>query len=763
MKRIVSLALFVTFLMTALVGCGKPSGGGGGDELGGVGDPGGGEVISVSGLDAVKLLLAEERLNEQLLKNEGDIFENGAQVMTDLANKARENLGVTMLKGVTAAPGFTMTSAQQSAYPTVVPLGGSESASSDMSLLGSLGEEKQDIGTMEIVGDTVVWKDFGEVSNSYEYFLNLTNNIVLEAEKCAELINFVKKNIRIVNKWVAVSERNRYYLSVGENEELLAEVYEDEDLFMLTVCRRYRNADGKDVYEMYINQSTGFERRMTYIPGERYEMSEGRNQHFIATNTKGYWENYVLGDIGTHYNVSYLILKEDICYTFGFINGGFTTIDILSADRETDLFTYQANERMTNFFLKLNGFTNIEKITAPKSQVEFGENNSWAAVSACPDVELHLTNGTVIKEGNRYADGKVVVATIMVGAFSYGYGPELMIRIDGDPEEALSSFLQFLNETGLRCKRDINTVLLGTQRAISDSKAVFNYYQWNGFTVNTEEGIRQATTAEKAKYEEMNALYRAIENAEIVQPQLLSPEELALHMSFAPIMGNVSSGAKMVGDKLTIDRLTLTVSDVTLFVEDEPYHVVVALEDSAGSIVHLEQVAPSGTPYAGEAEFSVTATNLEIALSHLMPGNYRVVAYIATSEGIRSSKFAAVAFESVEGAGGNFGDVDLRGSIGDGGVLTLTYTERVDVNVTIESQTALTYDAFKQLVCEQAFKYGIPDESAIEVLVGESYETLISGESEIAPGEYRVSYAVENGDYVRRGYVYVTYSVSVEE
>jgi hypothetical protein len=78
----------------------------------------------------------------------------------------------------------------------------------------------------------------------------------------------------------------------------------------------------------------------------------------------------------------------------------------------------------------------------------------------------------------------------MVGAFSYGYGPELMIRIDGDPEEALSSFLQFLNETGLRCKRDINTVLLGTQRAISDSKAVFNYYQWNGFTVNTEEGIR---------------------------------------------------------------------------------------------------------------------------------------------------------------------------------------------------------------------------------------------------------------------------------
>ena len=132
-----------------------------------------------------------------------------------------------------------------------------------------------------------------------------------------------------------------------------------------------------------------------------------------------------------------------------------------------------------------------------------------------------------------------------------------------------------------------------------------------------------------------------------------------------------------------VSPLLKELNDMTLFVKDEPYHVVVALEDAAGAIVHLEQVAPSGTPYAGEAEFSVAATNLEIALSHLTPGNYRVVAYIATSEGIRSSKFASVAFDAVEGAVVNFGDVDLRGSVGNDGTLTLTYTERIDVNVTI--------------------------------------------------------------------------------
>ena len=751
MKKIIGLALVVTLLMTALVGCGKSSGG-----------VGGGGVASISGLDAVKLLLAEERLNEQLLKNEGDIFENGAQVMTELANKARENLGVAMLKGETATPGFTMTSTQQSDYPTVVPLGGAESASSDVDLLGSLGEEKQNIGTMEVVGDTVVWKDFGEVSNSYEYFLNLTNNIVGEAERCAELIDYVKKNVRIVDKWVAPDGFNRFYLSVGENEELLAQVNGGDGNLFLMVCRRYRNEDGKDVYEMYVKQNSDYERKMVYIPGERYELSENRNQHFVATNTKGYWENYVLGDFNTHYNVSYMILKEDICYTFGFLQEDITSINILSADRETDLFTYDAGERSTGLFLKLNGFTNIEKITAPKGRVEFGENQSWAAVSGGSDCKIHLTNGTVIEEGQRYVDGKVAVGSIMVGSYAYGYGPELMIRIEGEPEEALSNLLQFLNETGLRCRRDINTVLAGTKKAIADSKAVFSYYQWNGITLNTEAGIRQAADIECAKYDDMFALYEGIKDAEVVETANLRPDELAQHMSFAPIVANVSSGAKMVGDKLTIDRLTLTVNDISLFVKDEPYHVVVALEDGAGAIVHLEQVAPSGTPYAGEAEFSVTATNLEIALSHLTPGNYRVVAYIATSEGIRSSKFASVAFDAVEGAVVNFGDVDLRGSVGNDGVLTLTYTERIDVSVTIESKTALTYNDFKQLVCERAFKYGIPDESAIEMLVGESYEPLTSGNGEIAQGEYRVSYAAENGTYVRRGYVYITYSVDAE-
>ena len=737
---------------------------------------GGEGTVSISGIDAAKLLLADARLNEKLLKNEGDIFERGAQVMEDLAAKAIDNLGVTVLRktqGTSPLLNFTRSyhsnsrassfglSTVEGKNGTLVASG--KSAFSIVAPLGPLGEEKKNIGKMEVVGDTVVWTDFDEVSNSYEYFLNLTTNIVLEAERCADLINFVKKHIRIVDKWVEIGNE-RYFLSVGENEELLCNESGSGDDRFLIICRRYRNEEGKDVYEMYRSYGTQYECRMTYIPGERYELSEGRHQHFIASNTKGYWENYVLGDVvGSHYNVSYLILKDDICYTFGMLDSDHVSIQILSADRETDLFHYSSSEHSTTLTLKLNGFSNIEKITAANSKVEFGPGNEYANLQWGSDAKIHITGGNVLEEHQSFLDGKLVVNGISVISYAYGYGAEMLIRILGTPDEAMALFKQFLKETGLGCKRDINTVIEGTKKSITDSRAVFNYYQWNGYTVNSEEGIRQATLVEKAKYDAILALYEGLKDAEVFKFEGSKPEEIQLQMSFAPITESVASGAKMVGDKLTLDSLRLSVNDVMLFVKDEPYRVIVALEDSTGAIVHLEQAVFGEVKYAEEKIFSVSASNVEITLPQLTPGSYRVVAYIATSDGIRSSGFTAVAFEEAEAEGVNLGFLDLSGSLDRGGVLTLTYTERIDVNVKIEFDTALSYDAFKQALCEQAFLYGIPDETSIEMQKDESYVALTGTESEIAEGTYRIKYTAENGNYSRKGYVYVALSQSVKQ
>ena len=85
MKKTLCLLMIAVLMIGSLVGCGKSNSHHDTKEnnilppenLEENRDPSiiGGNASSISGIDAAKLLLAEERLNEKLLKNEGDIFE----------------------------------------------------------------------------------------------------------------------------------------------------------------------------------------------------------------------------------------------------------------------------------------------------------------------------------------------------------------------------------------------------------------------------------------------------------------------------------------------------------------------------------------------------------------------------------------------------------------------------------------------------------------------------------------------------------------
>ena len=75
MKKFLCFLIVCVILLSTLAGCG-------------------GADIGLSGTDMAKRLLAEERLNSALLKNKGDIFENGIKVMRNLADIATANLNV---------------------------------------------------------------------------------------------------------------------------------------------------------------------------------------------------------------------------------------------------------------------------------------------------------------------------------------------------------------------------------------------------------------------------------------------------------------------------------------------------------------------------------------------------------------------------------------------------------------------------------------------------------------------------------------------
>ena len=79
MKKILSIVLLAAMLLSTLVACN--SGNSGNGETSGNGDVLTSLPDGMSGSDAARLLLAGERLNAQILKNEGNIFENGVEVM----------------------------------------------------------------------------------------------------------------------------------------------------------------------------------------------------------------------------------------------------------------------------------------------------------------------------------------------------------------------------------------------------------------------------------------------------------------------------------------------------------------------------------------------------------------------------------------------------------------------------------------------------------------------------------------------------------
>lgn len=765
MKKFLSALLVLIMVFTLLVGCGRNDSPSKNPEFqetpedpGALGRPeypsGSGSTpkINITGIEAAMLLLASERLNKDVLDND-NIFEANSDVFRSLSDKAIENLAYTVPKDQFNVGYMTLASG---AERPVVSLLNATNSSGDSSHrivpLDGFGEEKTGIGKMEISGDTVIFSEFGEVSNSYEYFLNLTNNIILSAEIAANMIDFIKKNIRVVDKWVEMGG-SKYYLHVGENEEIMCQL--STDVHIIDICRRYKNEDGVDVYELY-RESSGYKNRMTYIPGQRYEISINDN-YFTADNSKGYWTSYVLGEAPSHYNISYLILKDDICFTFGIDLNTSTSsgVAILSSDRQTDIMRVDDYENISMFDISLCAFDGIEKITAPKADVTFAPDYSYGNCSGSGNIVIHTTSGKTITVGNK--DG-ITVNGIDVINYAYGYAPVMLLRVEGETkEERHNKLYAFLDENGITCRRNIDEVKSGIDRAIIDRDSIIKYYTWNGENVSKEEGVKNAIIKERARYDEIYALYLAVKDKEVIN--FMDIEAMELNASFPAITSVNVQGISVSANEINVSSVMLAIDDTTLIARNELYQVVLGLQTSTGALVHLAQSSTSGVKYSGEGSFSVTATDISLELPMLASGEYKLVAYIATSDGIRSSESIPVPFESesIDGMPVVMNEMELNAAINNG-VLTLTYIEKLDVYATLSSETALSFADFDAMVREYAFNYGFTEESNIEIKDGgEAYSILSEGTEVIVDGEYRIAYSVVNGEHIKGGYVYISY------
>ena len=732
MKKIISLVLVLIMFATTIIGCGK-------NDNKKNHESNANDVFTLpdwmSGSDAARLLLANERLNAQLLKNNDNIFENGVRVMNTLAETAISNLNVRYTGN--NSPAVTRLSSVKN---TSTVLKGDYS------------------GTVEISGDTFIWSGFEENNNSYDYFKNITDNIVTTAQIGAELIDSIKKNVRVVDKWVDV-HGIQYYLSVDENSEMLCE--RDTVNNTLKICKRYKNEDGNDVYELYRSQKN-YTERMTYIPGKRYELSmindyaDHSEDYFVADNSKGYWETYIVGALPDHYNVSYFIMKNDICYDAFYDpkSGSTKLLKIMSSDKATDILNMYDN----SVDIKFSGFNGVQSVEAHASSVEYS-TGEYANLPNGENAKVTLTNGRVLKCGDTYVNGKVEINAIRViytGGFGYIGEIGLTLRCETYAEQ-LECLKSFLNETGLQCRRNIDSVFSGINRAYNDLESVIKYYTWNGVSVINETGIGDAINKEKARFDSMNALYTAVKDAKVLDHS--DTELIEMNIQFAPITESSFDNIVLDTMMVTVGSISLTIEDTTLYVENEPYKIAFALADQNGGLIHFDIENAMSAKYADEDNFTVTASSLEFTLPLLSEGNYTLVAYIATSEGIRASAYTPIAANEIANMPMSIKNMTVSAAKNQGDSLTLTYAMAKDFTVSLTTDSRMSYEQFKTAVSEKVFEYGIPSD-IIEIVSGDTYTPLTGLETEIADGTYRTSYKIENGDEVIQGYIYVQYSAN---
>lgn len=762
MKKLLSLVLVLVMLSLTLLGCQAP----------------GGLPTNMNGTDAAKLLLANGRLDASLFRGGDNLFDSGAAAFEQLSAIADRNLTevsyADTLSVETAAPFQYSDERRGDGEYGTPPAGDARYPTSDGSVV-------------EIRGNTFYWSNFAEYSNSYDYFSNITGNVKSSAELGAQLIDDIKQFVRVIDRWVDIGG-NRYYLHVEEDTEIIYNTTHDGQK---SLCMRTKRADGTNVYELWTAPISGGSSRMIYIPGEKYEYSyilDGFNHNFLAENTKGFWEVVDVGKTDWGYNVSCMVLKDDVCYDTFYSAEQQTVagLRILSSDRKTDilLITDHGDSASVELYLQaFDGVSHLELTVDPDKvgpigtegvevyySYDMGHWTYFAYGSVNPTVVLKK-NALTLEMGKKFLDGKIRIDSVYVSHSNKenrldGYVPSVSIHIEGATyDERMDTLNEFLELVGLSCRRDFSTVESGILRAYEELAQMVKYHEWNESPIRTYETLDRGWDNNLEKHAAYAAMLDAIRNAEVVSLNDIAAWEL--NISFAPITAKTLTSATNNALAVTVQDLALTVEDTTLFVVGGEYTLGFALarEGAGANLVHLPAENRARVTYQGGESFTVT-TGATLTLPALGAGEYTLVAYIATAEeGIRTSAYIPIVGAVVSPYQTKSGAHSLTVLPGADGTLVLSSVPEPDIQVTLPAPEGGTYRyaSLYEAFATAAYEYGFVREGAVlELQSGEEWISLADSEEPLGAGTYRLAYSIENGSYTVEGYLYTVLTPSEE-
>ena len=692
-----------------------------------------------SGTEAAKLLLANERLDENLIGQKIDIGLNANSANTLSASTTVVRNGTTL--ATAPSNGITFLSASASA---------SSSA------------------------QTHTWSEFPNCSPSMVEFTQFMSGVEHQAERVAANIANMKANVGVVDKWVKVG-RDLQMLRVFESADVLfvKDMYDD-----IHVYYRYTDENAKNVYDMYsfmsYNDGTTGEIRTMLIPGERceymYENSNGFIDYFIAENSRGYWMATRFGFLeepdSDYKSASFspLIIKDGLGY------GAWLSVD-----------SHAPSELESAWYTIFDPTQNRELFRISEA---FGRYDFELYYSAIRDglVSVSATDVSVDTEDNVYmtsavssmvtASGSHQVAPLVDGVFTfaggyvqYDYGNRHylgnlnfgMSNPQMPLEQACTEFGSYVKGIGLDLHCDMDRVAQSLEHTTLLVETFADTFEWNGYKMSNLDNVILARQTLHEQYDAARREYEAIKDYEVVS----SRQMLSSDAHFAALTVNSMGNNTFDGNEIVISNLSASTTDTALFEDGLEYvlKVGLALLDENGLPISVNTVplfseAEVALPFGGDS-IELSASGTYTVPKNLHSGRYAVVTYMATAdEGIRVSDMTKIAFVEIVEGEIESAAMHMEATC-EADHLIFTYAIKNIHRITLTAtKEAYSYDEIRHIMMIDVLSYGAPYHGA--VLEFESGETVPQDGTLTVGNTYRMMCYLQTDDGLAQSYVYLT-------
>ena len=684
-----------------------------------------------SGTEAAKLLLANERLDEDLLNSKIDIGMSKIKKSSLSAKSAPINTKLL------------------SASPVSLP-----------------------ITMLNTTGSSYTWKDFPAESASLTEFNQFMDSVDHEVKNVSKDIANMKKNVGVTDKWVKFSNGERHMLRVFENYDCLLV---QSRLDNIHVYYRYTDENARNYYEMYslmsYDDGTTGNIRTLYVPNERYEYmyenSNGFADYFIAEKSRGYWVNTRFGvnfHEANHKNVSFYtyIIKDGLGYGF---NTDYQMFDreethnthhyiVFDPTADRELFRITDGDGNCTFDLY---FSAIKNGFVSASAAEFYEGVEKGVY------ETNLIDTLTTSKGiYKVSDEKNENNFDFAGGYTqYFYGDNVyygsLSFTNNDPaldmHSACTEFGNYAASLGLELHCNMETVAYSLEHAALMADVFSESFNWNGYVLSDISQVESALSVLSDDYAAARKEYEKVKDfEEVTQRQALSQNA---HFATLNIVSDGQN--RMNGTSIKIDGITVGTDDVALFENGLKYVVKIglALVDENDTPISVNTVALSGndaSPITFEGNMFTGSVSGEYAIpKNLLNGRYAAVVYVATAdEGIRVSEMKKIAFVEIKE-----GEIESAAMIMEAfntdSNLIISYKIKNTRTLTVKAtKESYTYAEAERMIMTEILAYGAPFHGAVlETQAGEK----LGENSTVEKGAYRMMCYINTADGLAQGYV----------